>query len=726
MALFTQQRCERRRKDEERGRNKLTEQTETTSSGTDWLRIARDCFESSTDYFDANTRKNVERNISLFQSKHPSGSKYNSVQFKHRSRLFRPKTRSVVRKNEAAAAAAFFANVDVISVEPENDADPAQLASAHVMNELLNYRLTKTIPWFVTVMGAIQEAQVVGAVISKQYWEYDEKPGKEYQEVMDDLGQVLGYQEIETAEVTKDKPCINLIPIENFRFDPGASWTDVIGSSPYLIHMVPMYVDDVLGMMEKANPKTGEPKWKKYTKQELQLAMVEYDTIRQKRNEQKQDPLSDNGEPLKEFAIVWVHENFVRLNGEEVVYWTLGSQKLLTDPIPLEEAYFHGERPFAMGVSVIEAHKAMPESLVGLGAELQKEANETVNQRRDNVSLVLNKRYVVKRNQQVDIDSLLRNVPGTVTMATDVDADVRELQFGDVTSSSYQEQDRLNVDFDDLTGNFSQGTVATNRNLNETVGGMKMLGGSASMMTEYLLRTFVETWAEKALNQLAKLEQKYETDETILALCGQKAELAQRYGIDQVTDELLNQSLTVQVNVGLGATDPQQKLGRFMYALKSYGEAMQMMPDAQPEEIRKEVFGLLGYKNGDRFFKQGDQPPPQFMQQMQQMQEAMQKMQQQLQMQAMQLQNKAGELQVAQFDAETKRIAATKAETPNNGPTDIDVADAETKRIQALSDAGHKAAQTDLLQAQTVKTLVDAQLAPSVAMAKQATNTEQR
>ena len=83
---------------------------------TDWLKVARESFEASSSYFDSNHRKAIEKNIALFQSRHPDGSKYNSAAYKHRSRLFRPKTKSVVRKNEAAAAAAFFSNVDVVSI----------------------------------------------------------------------------------------------------------------------------------------------------------------------------------------------------------------------------------------------------------------------------------------------------------------------------------------------------------------------------------------------------------------------------------------------------------------------------------------------------------------------------------------------------------------------------------------------------------------------------------
>jgi hypothetical protein len=400
--------------------------------------------------------------------------------------------------------------------------------------------------------------------------------------------------------------------------------------------------------MEADNPKTGQKKWKKLEDGEIRTALVDTDTTRQTREGGKQDPLSENETPLKQFELVWCHQNFIRLGGEELVYWTLGTQHMLTDPQPLKEVYFHGIRPFAIGVAVIEAHKPIPESIVGMGAELQKEVNETVNQRRDNVSLVLNKRYIVKRGAQVDTDSLLRNVPGGVTLANDPEMDIKPMDWPDVTSSSYQEQDRLNVDYDELTGNFSQGSVQTNRKLNETVGGMEMMGSAAGQMTEYMLRTIVETWMEPVLSQLVKLEQQYETDTVILALAGDQAQLPQKYGINQVTDDMLNQSLTVRVSMGMGATDPSKRLGRFLAALKAYGEAMQLIPDADPEAVRNEVFGLAGYKGGDRFFKQQDDPKSAaLMQQMQEMQQALQ--------QAMQEAQKAGN------EAQMAKIAAAQA-----------------------------------------------------------------
>ena len=97
---------------------------------TNWLQLAKDAHLSSTSYVDANYRKKWEDGLRMFQSRHPQDSKYLSDAYKHRSKIFRPKSRSLVRKHEAAAAAAFFSNLDVISTAAVNQNDRNQAASA--------------------------------------------------------------------------------------------------------------------------------------------------------------------------------------------------------------------------------------------------------------------------------------------------------------------------------------------------------------------------------------------------------------------------------------------------------------------------------------------------------------------------------------------------------------------------------------------------------------------
>jgi len=227
------------------------------------------------------------------------------------------------------------------------------------------------------------------------------------------------------------------------------------------------------------------------------------------------------------------------------------------------------------------------------------------------VRLVLNKRWLVKRGRNVDLRSLTRNIPGSVTMADDPAQDITKVEWNDVTGSSYQEQDRLNLDFDDLAGTFSGSSVQSNRKLNETVGGMNLLSSDANQMGDYRLKTFTETWVEPVLRQTLLLEQYYETDQVVLSLAAGKAQIVERFGINQLTDDLLRQQLTLTCNVGMGATNPLNNIERFMVGLRSMKETFGPEVIAQRlnfDEVATEVFGKLGHKDGRRFFLGNDDP----------------------------------------------------------------------------------------------------------------------
>lgn len=583
--------------------------TGTPPPADPWVKLARDAFQRSTNYFDNNYRKVWEDDLRMFQSKHPRDSKYNSDAYKFRSRVFRPKSRAVVRKNEATAALAFFSNPDVVSIDPVNDEDQAQAWGALIMKELLQYRLTKTIPWFLTVIGGFQDTMNVGLVASLQMWHYRQKmEKKEFSSFHPLLGEIT--VEHEVPKVLVDKPDISLIPIENIRFDAAAHWYDVVGTSPYLVIQIPMYLNDVLDNMESED-RDGNA-WTKIDKTTLlQARVTSLDPLRQARNDNREDPENQTSE-FNEFDVVMTHLNFIRSGDTTYAYYTLKDTHLLTKARPVQEMFLHctdGRPPVQIGFCVIETHKPVPSSLIGLTRELQREANEIANQRLDNVKFVLNKRWLIRRGANVDVESLLRNVPGGVTMVNDVERDALPVNWNDVTSSSYQEQDRVNVDFDELAGNFAQGSVMTNRKLNETVGGMRMMAQGANMLTEYGLRVYVETFVEPVLRQLVKMEQAYETDLTVLAIAGQKAGFFQKFGSNADMDRLLAQELTVSVNVGMGATDPDTRLQRFMQATTLYNQlATQGSPDQNLPEIRKTIFGLAGFRDSARFFNKEIDP----------------------------------------------------------------------------------------------------------------------
>ena len=553
----------------------------------DYLNLSKQAFEASSSYIDTNWRAELEYSLRAFRNEHAPGSKYLSEEYKARSRIFRPKTRTIIRKNEAAGMQATFSNRENVNVEPRNPDNVMSVASAAAMKEMMEYRLTHTIPSFQIYLGGLQDAQTTGAVVSYQYWEY---------EIRADGTKV------------KDKPCIELRPIENIRLDAGASWFDPVGTSPYWCDIVPMYVCDVRAMMENKDDKTGQPKWKSFKDEIILKARPDViDSIRIARLGGKKDP-ADEPTGIKAFDIVWVMRWFMRNSqGEDQTFYTLGTEELLTEAKPIDEVYFHGKRPYVMGYAILETHKVLKSGLPLLTKPLQQETNDVANQRLDNVKFVLNKRWLVARGRQVDVQSLVRNVPGGVTLVTDPKNDVQESNWPDVTSSAYVEQDRLNAEFDDLAGNFSPSTKVANNAVNDTLGGSRMAAQGAGLMTEYLLQTVNNTWWQPVLRQLALLEQYYETDEIILAICANKAKLFPRFGISKITDMMMMNEVNVSVNMAMG--DPTQRLQKFLFATNA---AVQLVANAPPaaniSEMIKEIYSNAGYRDGARFFSEQQDP----------------------------------------------------------------------------------------------------------------------
>lgn len=664
------------------------------------LRLAKEAYDTSTDYLDNNFRKQWETDLRYFDGRHAADSKYYKKEYSHRNKTFRPKSRSISRRLEALVAAAFFSNQDLLSVEPLNHSDPMAVATGNMLFSLLSYRLKNTLGWFLTMVGGMQDACKTGVVCSYNYWCYkttkkrrtvkvpyiDSSTG---QPAIDpSTGQPMMFDKVEVQEVpVEDKPEVQLTPVENIRISPNAKWNDPINSSPYVGRMVPMYVSDVRARME--HPDRSGRMWAEYTDAEMKQygVLEQFDSTRQTRQGQRQDPVIDSTE-VKDYEIVWCIEWFIERDNQRFVYWTLGTDKLLTDPEPIEDVYLHSKIPITMGYCIVETHKVMPKGPIGIGGPLQREINNTTNNRADNVSLVLNKQYAIRAGQQVDTTNLMYGVPGGITAFQNPQTDLVPIEWNDVTASAYQEEDRFNVGYDELVGNFSSSSVMTNRRLNETVGGMEILGEGAATLSEATVRTFTESWVIPTLQQVALLEQYYETDQLVMTLAAQYAQQAYRPSKqypntpseDDLVGMLINANAIVKMDMGMLSTDPNRRLSRLLTACKTVGDFAQTMPPAaNTAEMAKEVFKIMGYGDGSRFWdadqqmkqmmQQAQQQSTQMIQQAQQVAETMIKEAEKRQRAAEQAEERAMEEQMQllkQLDDLTKRgVAAAIKEIKN-------------------------------------------------------------
>lgn len=575
-------------------------------TGEQWTQAAQRSYEASSSWFEASVQRPLARNYAHFQSRHAPGSKYLTEFYRLRSQTFRPKTRSMVRRSEAALAVALFATADLLDMQAWNDTNQDQQDAAEVGKAILQYRMERTLQWYQTMVGAQQEASINGRVVGHVYWRYATRERQELH--VDELTQKVEWRTV--REVTEDEPRVDLVPLENIRIDPAADWRDPLNRSPYLFHRMPMFVGEVKQMIRDRNSEYGETWYFEFDDSVWwKHSQNTEDPVRRARDAGQLDPL-DLQRGVPDFEVVWITRCYMRVNGTDYCFDMLDQEVLLSVPRPLEEIYPHlppNTRPLVSGTAAIEAHKVIPTSPVGMVEETQREINELANLTQDGLRMAVLNRWIARRGASLDVETLKYGAANSVIIADDISQDVRELRAQDIPPSVFGASDRLSNVFDEMSGSFSASSVRDQRQLNETVGGMQLLQGDATGLKEYEIRTMVETFVDPVINHLLWLEQTYETDEELLTEVCTRTGLA----LDRVLD-VLARRIRVQVNVGFGSTSPEQRIKRLQMGVMTVTE---LSPESGAQfnvgEIVKEVFGALGYKNGARFYNpNGNQQNP--------------------------------------------------------------------------------------------------------------------
>ena len=591
-------------------------------SDTEFLQMVYEADQQALQYVNQVNRDQWERGYRAFHQEHFSDSKYLTRDFSNRSRLFVPKTRGAVNKDMAATAASLFGSIDAVNCMAGNEGDPRQRGSAAVMQELVNYRTDRatgkaSIPWFHVAMGSRQTSLITGICLSKQYWKLELKR-KGSEKFTDDEDGQEKERDVWVPQV--DRPESDLIPPENFVIDPAADWRNPAQSSAYVIIKWPMRIDEIRRRQrDPRNP------WLEIDENILKSsgegAQMQMESIRRAR-EQGLDRF-DKSQTTRHFDVIWVWETFVRTAGEDWTFFSIADKALLTEPKPVEEVYPEqfGERPLCLGYGSLEAFRIFPMSNVESWQQLQQESNDIRNLSLDALKQNIMPVTKVRRGRNVDLDQLKRRGQGSAIMVTDP-TDVTWEKAPDLSAAVAEMTQKIDIEFDDLSAQQNYGTVGDNNQLGKTLGGLKLAAGAANAVQEYNIRIWIETWAEPMLTQIVRLEQFYESDEEILGICGDRAQLLQKYGINQIDDELLENNVTIRVNIGLGAGDPQQRLAKFQSATQIALPLLQLSPDfvqqkivIDPEAVMQEVYGAAGYRDGGkRFIKQG-QPQQNPMQQ---------------------------------------------------------------------------------------------------------------
>lgn len=415
----------------------------------------------------------------------------------------------------------------------------------------------------------------------------------------------------------KDRPMVDVLQIENIAVDPAAPWHSPVQGGRWFFARYPMGLTDARALLASNGKHGGDHAWIEVSDAMLLRGRADDERSSSRRTREGGGDRYEDAKSSGELDIVWLQENFVRIDGKDWHFWSIGRHCFISKVREVADAYpeLGGERPYVMGVSQLDTHRVFPQSPVDTWQPLQLEINDIANLRLDTLKRSIAPLAVVKRGKNVDMAAVQRRGQPDAMLLVDSMDDVMFTQTPGPTGASYTETSVNNAMFDELSGTFSTSSVQSNRQLNETVGGMRMMSGAANAVSEFDLRMWLETWVEPVLRQIVHLIRHYESDERVLAIAGQNARVWTRFEYMPSLEDFEQTEVALRVNAGIGSLDPMQKLTKFKFAMETLAPVMPLaakkgiVPNI--ETIIEEVMGAAGFRDGRRFFEFGEPAPEQ-------------------------------------------------------------------------------------------------------------------
>jgi hypothetical protein len=286
----------------------------------------------------------------------------------------------------------------------------------------------------------------------------------------------------------------------------------------------------------------------------------------------------------------------------------------------------YGDRfPLILGLCLPMAHRLIgegfPEPLEGP----QESYNDTINRRKDNVAIFMNRGTIVSRYGGVDLESLLNSRPGGVTMADDVNA-VRERQMGDITQSAYVEARDEDAMMGELAGvtDVKLGMAKTDK-----TGVAQINQFESSAKIDLFISIVAETFIKEFFSMLAYMIQRFETNETIMKVANERTINAFKDKDMSQMAPYLNRDLDdfdadVIVNVGTGTVSRDIEVRNGFIAMDRAIQANQSLATliqfgaVPPEGIQvadimglfSEILPKIGYKNTQKYIIKVQPPAP--------------------------------------------------------------------------------------------------------------------
>lgn len=404
------------------------------------------------------------------------------------SNLFIPYIYNIVETALPKILASVFESKPFITYKPIGQGNEEK---GEAMTNLVYFQMKQSMKAATRLYEIYKSGIMYGTAISKQTWKYIEKDVtqrvKTEQEV--DGVKVAVRMPMAGKKVTYDAPDMKNIPIESFFFDP--AYTD-IENSPYAIHE---YFKELWEIKEGA--RSG------YYKNTDKLSSDKEDGARKARYDDAGMTLGDMSDGVRIWEY-WTDDWLVTIGNKSTV--------LRVEPNP----FYHRRKPFVKWVPVEMPNEFYGKSMIETLVDLQAELNTIRNQRIDNVSLAINRMFVLNKGAGIDTSQLVSRPNGFIEV-DDVDKDIKELIMSDVTSSAYNDEEIIKNDMDVTSGvhNQDRGQAGERR---ETATVATLLSSASSERFRMQILLMEEDPLTELGRQLAELNKQFLDDDTFIRI----------------------------------------------------------------------------------------------------------------------------------------------------------------------------------------------------------------
>lgn len=438
---------------------------------------------------------------------------------------------------------------------------------ADYMTALIDYQFRRKIKSSVLFYEVFKDTMILGTGITKQSWRRTEKSVQKRMPIEREIElpdgtvtQVTVDAPQKVNKVTYDAPDIINIPLKDFRFDPAYSQ---IYDMPWCGYEYPTEL------------------WKLHEGAENK----KYKNLDKISTENTQDVTTDpfaskadmrNGVKIFDY---WTDEWHVVVANDNVV--------ILVE----ENPYFHGCKPFTKWVMIPKPNNFYGKSTVDTLLTLSSELNTLRSQRLDNVSMAINRMFLINKQSTIDV-AQLQSRPNGFIEVDDIENDIVELKMADVTSSAYSDEKIVKEDMDVTSGihSYDRGNTPERK---DTATVASLLSTASSERFKLQAIMMEESPLSDIGFQLAELNKQFITDEVFITITGQSGKEEEMV----ITFDDIDTELDV-IAVGTAIEPSVNKEVRQSQLIQLLNTAA-TIPEVNKVELVKEILKVFEFKNAE-------------------------------------------------------------------------------------------------------------------------------